>query len=36
MKIEAFVFMVIIFGICFGGFVFSLYFSAREDKPPKK
>ncbi len=36
MKIEALVFMIIIFGVCLGGFVFSLYFSSKENRPSKK
>jgi len=36
MKIEAFIFMIIIFGVCLGGFIFSLFFSSKENKPSKK
>ncbi|MBD3413740.1 MAG: MetS family NSS transporter small subunit [Candidatus Aminicenantes bacterium] len=36
MKIEALIFMIIIIGVCLGGFIFSLYFSARENSPSKK
>jgi len=36
MKIEAFIFMILVFGLCFGGFILSIYLSARENKPSKK
>jgi hypothetical protein len=36
MKIEALIFMIIIFGLCLGGFIFSLYFSSKENKSSKK
>lgn len=36
MKIDAFIFMILVFGLCFGGFILSIYFSAKENKPSKK
>lgn len=30
MKLEALIFMIIIFGICLGGFIYSLIISARQ------
>jgi predicted permease len=36
MKIEALIFMILIFGLCIGGFIFSLFFSSKENKPSKR
>jgi len=35
MKIEALIFMIIIFGLCLAGFIISLYLSSRENKSSK-